>query len=153
MLNFVRLRLLQLLAFSAAIVSFCLFSMRPDFERYLKQNSFGNPMPDAFNGLNNALPIFMLFITATAFLSLWIERKRQHVLWIPLLFGPSACFAGWSVTENFNDPNWFHLLALTTIGMLVSCAVTAVMLIATKKTTEQNDGRTRSARSGVIDLR
>lgn len=141
MLKLVRLRLLQTLAFLAAIVSFCLYSTRPDLERYLKQNVPGNPMPDAFNGLNNAMPVFMLFVMATILVSLWIERKRQQVLWIPLLFGPSACFAGWSVTENFDDPNWFHLLALTTIGMLVSCAVTAVLLIATKKTTEQSDGR------------
>ncbi len=132
MLKLVRLRLLQTLAFLAAIVSFCLYSTHPDLERYLKQNVPGNPMPDAFNGLNNAMPVFMLFVMATILVSLWIERKCQQVLWIPLLFGPSACFAGWSVTENFDDPNWFHLLALTTIGMLVSCAVTAVLLIATK---------------------
>jgi hypothetical protein len=141
MMNLVRIRILQVLAFFAAIVSLCLFAMPTDVERFLKQNAPGQPMPDAFNELNNVIPVFMLFVTATMLLSLWIERKVQPALWIPLVFGPSACFAGWGVTENFDDPNWFHLFALTTIGMLVSCAVTAVLLIATKKTTEQNDAR------------
>ncbi len=45
------------------------------------------------------------------------------------------------MTENFDDPNWFHLFALTTIGMLLSCATTAVLLVATKKTVEKSDGR------------
>jgi uncharacterized membrane protein len=125
----VRLRLLQGLAFFVAIFSFGLFSVRPNIERYLP----GNPMPDAFNGLNNAMPVFMLFITATILVVLWIERKRQHVLLVPLLFGPSACFARWCLTENFNDPTWFHLFALTIMGMMVSCAVVVVLLIAPRK--------------------
>lgn len=140
-MNLVRIRILQVLAFFAAIVSFCLFAIPTDVERFLKQNTPGKPMSDAFDGLNNVKPVFMLFVTATMLLALWIERKVQPILWISLLFGPSACLAGWSVTENFDDANWFHLFALTTIGMLVSCAVTAVLLIATKKTTEQNDSR------------
>jgi hypothetical protein len=52
---------------------------------------------------------------------------------VTLLFGPSACFAGWSLTENFNDPSWFDLFALATSGMLVSCAVTEELLIVTRK--------------------
>jgi len=140
MLLLVRLRLIQGGVLLSAVVSFLLFFMRPDIERYLKENAPGNPMPDAFNGLNGSLVIFMFFVTITLLLGLGIERKRNYILLIPLLFGPSACFAGWYLTENFNDPNWFHLFALTTIGMLVSCAMTAILLIATKKTTEQSIG-------------
>ncbi len=141
MLKLVRIRLLQVLASIAGVVSLCLFTMPPDVERYLEQKRDWQPHADAFNGLNNIVPVFMLFVTATMLLSLWIERKVQPILWIPLLFGPSACFAGWSMTENFDDPNWFHLFALTTIGMLLSCATTAVLLVATKKTVEKSDGR------------
>ncbi|AMV34964.1 hypothetical protein VN12_22750 [Pirellula sp. SH-Sr6A] len=90
-------------------------------------------MPDAFRGLNGMLAIFMMFVTATTLLAIAIETRRQYVLFIPLLFGPSACFVGWFLTENFNDPNWFLLIAPTTVGMVVSCAVTFVMLIATRK--------------------
>ena len=99
----------------------------------------GKPMPDAFKGLNVAIPIFMIFVTASLLLFARIKSKQQYSLLIPLLFGPSACIAGWYLTENLNDPNWFDLFAITTTGMLVSCAVTALLSIADKKTTEPID--------------
>lgn len=135
-----RLRLIQGFALIAALFTLGLFIVRPDIERYLKQNLPGHHMPDAFHGLNGILAIFMLFVTATTLLMTTIEARRQYVLLIPLLFGPTACFAVWLLTENISDPNWFLLLAPTTIGMLVSCAVTFVLLIATRRTTEQSIG-------------
>lgn len=96
-------------------------------------------MPDAFKGLNNSVPIWMIFVTGTLLLLVRIHRKRQHVLLLPLLFGPSVCFVGWYLTENMNDPEWFLLFAYMTIGMLVSCAVTALLSIASKKAKEPID--------------
>ena len=90
-------------------------------------------MPDAFKGLNSSIPIFLVFLTGTLLIVARIDRKRQYSLLLPLLFGPSICVAGWYVTENLNDPEWFLLFACTTIGMLVSCAVTASLSIADKK--------------------
>jgi hypothetical protein len=137
MLQIARLRLIQGSALIAALFSLGLFLVRPDIERYLELNLPGHHMPDAFRGLNGIIAIFMLFVTATVLLVLRIETRRLYVLLIPLLFGPTACLTGWFLTENFDDPNWFLLFAPTTIGMLVSCAVTFVLLIATRKTTEQ----------------
>jgi cytochrome bd-type quinol oxidase subunit 1 len=137
MLQIVRLRLIQGFALIAALVSLGLFLVRPDIERYLEQNLPGHHMPDAFHGLNGIMAIFMLFVTATVLLVMRIETRRQYVLLIPLLFGPTACITGWFLTENLNDPNWFLLFAPTTIGMLVSCAVTTILSIVTKKSTEQ----------------
>ena len=133
------LRLPQALGLVAALVALFLLAVRPNIERYLKENVPGNPMPDAFNGLNGSIPIFMVFVTGTLLLLTRIIRKRQYLLSLPLLFGPAACFVGWYVTENMNDPNWFHLFATTTIGMLVSCAVTALLSIVDKKKIEQSD--------------
>jgi hypothetical protein len=96
----------------------------------------GNPMPDAFNGLNGTTTVFMLFVTVTLLIAMRIETKRRCVLLLPLLFGPTACFTGWCLTENFEDPNWFHLFALCTIGMLVSCLVTVTLLVTNNETTE-----------------
>ena len=141
MVHIVQLRLSQGIALLASLLSICLIALRPDIETILKQNVPGNPMPDAFNGLNGSIPIFMVFIAGTFLLLIRIVRKRLYSLLLPLLFGPSACFAGWYLTENWNDPNWFHLFAITTIGMLVSCAVTFILLaIEAKKTTEQTIG-------------
>ncbi len=119
-----RLRVIQGLTITAAIVSFGLILLRPDIERYLKQYMPGQHMPDAFHGLNGTMTVFMLLVTATLLLAIRIETKRKTALLLPLLFGPIACLVGWCLTENFSDPNWFHLFALTTLGMLVSCVVT-----------------------------
>ena len=125
-----RQRLLQGLAIFATLFSALVLLLRPDIERHLKTSVPGNPMPDAFNGLNGSIPIFMILGTATLILISRIDRKRQYKLLLPLLFGPIACVVGWYLTENLNEPNWFHLFATTTIGMLVSCSITALMSIA-----------------------
>lgn len=138
MLQIARLRLIQGFALIAALFSLGLFLVRPDIERYLEQNLPGHHMTDAFRGLNGILAIFILFVSATTLLMMTIEKRRHYVMLIPLLFGPTACLVGWFLTENLNDPNWFLLLAPTTIGMLVSCAVTFVLLVATRKTTVQS---------------
>ena len=135
----VLMRLTQGLAIFTALVSFCLFATKPNIELYLRRNVPGNPMPDAFRGLNEFVPIWMLFVTGTLLLLARIHRKRQHVLLLPLLFGPSVCFVSWYLTENMNDPEWFLLFASTTIGMLVSCEVTALLSIVSKKTKEPID--------------
>ena len=132
--SFVLLRLTQGLAIFTALVSICLFAAKPDIEAYLKQNVPWTSMPDAFNGLNNSIPINLLFVTGTLLLLARITRKRQYVLLLPLLFGPTSCLVGWYLTENMSDPNWFHLFAITTIGMFVSCAVTALLSIVSRKT-------------------
>ena len=130
----VLLRLTQGFAIFTALVSFYLFAPKPNIESYLSHNVPWTSMPDAFNGLNNSIPINMLFATGTLLLLARITRKRQYALLLPLLFGPTSCLVGWYMTENMNDPNWFHLFALTTIGMLVSCTVTALLSIVSQKT-------------------
>lgn len=131
----IRLGLPQGLAIVAALFTVFLFALKPDIEQYLKQNVPGNPMPDAFNGLNGSIPIFMLLVTATLQLVTRLNRKRQNLLFLPLLFGPFVCSVGWYLTEDLSDPNWFHLFAITTIGMLVSSVVTALLSLVEKKTT------------------
>ena len=123
----------QVLAVIALLLSLILFALRPNIEHILKQCVPGNPMPDAFKGLNDSIPIFMVFVAGTLFLIARINRKRQYSLLLPLLFGPTSCIVGWYLTENPNDPNWFDLIAITTIGMLVSCSVTALLSIVDEK--------------------
>lgn len=84
-------------------------------------------MPDAFDGLNDSVPTFFIFLTVSLVVSLRITLRQLYSLYIPLIAGPAMCVVGWYLTENLNDPNWFHLFALTTIGRLVSCLVTSVL--------------------------
>ncbi len=129
MVSLVSIRATQALALITSLASVCLFAAEPDIEHYLSQNAPGNPMPDAFNGLNGSIPLFMVLLSGTSLLATRLTRKHQYVLFLPLLFWPTACFFGWCLTENFDDPSWFHLFAVTAIGMLVSCPVTAVLSI------------------------
>ena len=132
----VRKTLTYLPAIVLGIATAILLTTRPDIEQYLNEHVPGNHMPDAFNELNETTPYFMLFATTTLIMAGRLVRQGQYVLFLPLLFGPLICIAGWLATEDFGDPNWFHLSALSTIGMLVSSAVTFMLAIADPKTTE-----------------
>ncbi len=135
-----RLRLIQVLTAVAALFSVYLYTQRPDIEQYSKLYFPGNPKPDAFNGLNKAIPLLMVMITVSLLLAARINGRRQFVLYLPLSFGPSACLVGWYVTEDLSDPNWFDLTALATIGMLVSCAITTLLSFAIKQSARQAIG-------------
>lgn len=113
-----------------------LFVSRPDIERFLSQTIPGRHMPDAFDHLNDAVPIFFIFLTASLVVSLRLTLRQLYSLFIPLIAGPAMCVVGWYLTENFDDPNWFHLFAFATIGMLVSCLVTSVLAGMSKNPTE-----------------
>ena len=136
-----RKALTHLPAIAFGIATGVFLATQPDVEKYLKEHVPGNHMPDAFNELNETAPYLTLFATTTLMLAGRLVRQGQYVLFLPLLFGPLICIAGWLVTENFRDPNWFHLSALMTIGMLVSSVVTFVLVIviANPKTTEPRD--------------
>jgi RsiW-degrading membrane proteinase PrsW (M82 family) len=84
-------------------------------------------MTDAFDRLNDAVPIFFIFLTASLVVSLRLTMRQLYSLFMPLIAGPAICVVGWYLTEDFDDPNWFQLCALATIGMLVSCLVTALL--------------------------
>lgn len=110
-----------------AIWTVILLVSRPDIERFLSQTIPGRHMPDAFDRLNDAVPIFCIFLTASLVVSIRLTMRQLYSLFIPLIAGPTMCVTGWYLTENFDDPNWFQLFALATIGMLVSCLVTSVL--------------------------
>jgi hypothetical protein len=128
--------LLGAVTLASIIWTVFLFVSRPDIERFLTQTIPGRHMPDAFDRLNESVPIFFIFLTISLVVMLLLALKQLYSLFIPLIAGPAMCVVGWYMTENFDDPNWFHLFALATIGMLVSCLVTTVLAGMSKKTTE-----------------
>lgn len=132
-----RIRMMQGVACIFGLSSLGLFLFRPDVEQILDEYAPTRHMPDAFRGLNGILAIFFLFVALTQLFLVRIEKQGQFVWLFPLLFGPGVCFVGWCCTENFDDPSWFHLFALITLGMLVSCAVTALLWRFTKSMGKQ----------------
>ncbi len=86
-------------------------------------------MPDAFNHLNKALPIFtiLLFLESLLAYSLVISSKLD--LLIPLAAGPFLGGLSYLLVEGLSDPNWADLFAILTIGMLVSISVTVILVV------------------------
>ena len=128
--------LLGAVTLACTIWTVFLFVSRPDIERFLNQTIPGSHMPDAFDRLNDSVPIFFIFLTASLVVSLRLTMRQLYSLFTPLIAGPAMCVVGWFLTENFDDPNWFHLFALATVGMLVSCLVTSVLAGLSNNPTE-----------------
>ena len=103
------------------------FLTRPNLETYLNHSWPWNSRPDAFMHINNAILPFMTLSTCTSAIGAWVLATHRKSLTIPLTAGPLICAIGWSITDDYQDPTWFHLFALMTIGMLVSCVVTIVL--------------------------
>ena len=91
---FVLLRLTQGLAIFTALVSICLFAAKPDIEEYLRQNVPWTSMPDAFNGLNNSIPINLLFVTGTLLLLVRVNRCQWALQKGPLMSASKGATIG-----------------------------------------------------------
>ncbi|MDM4019606.1 hypothetical protein, partial [Roseiconus lacunae] len=103
---------------------------------FLADSMPGNHMPDAFDHLNSSIPIFVGLMTISFAFLFAIAMSERYSLVAPLFAGPVIGFLGWAVTENFQDPNWFHFVAIGIIGMLVSVLVTLVLAILPREATE-----------------
>lgn len=117
-----------LTAINALAAAFVLFQ-KPDVESFLMDYLPGPHMPDAFRGLNQSIPMTMMLVATSSALASWNAMDRRYKMLVPLLAGPAMCFIGSWMTENWDDPNWLNLVATTSLGMLVSCVITAVLMI------------------------
>lgn len=129
------------LAVLSAVVFTLLLVLKPDIEQYLADSMPGNHMPDAFDHLNRSIPIFFALMTISLALLFAITLKERYSLIVPLLAGPMIASGAWLFTENFQDPNWFHFVATSSMGMLVSCLATSFLAILPTKSTELTAAR------------
>lgn len=111
-------------ALLAALVLF----LEPNVESFLAYNLPGPHMPNAFKHLNQNMPMTMILVATNSALAAKNVMQRRYKMLMPLFAGPGMCFIGWYMTENWDDPSWFHLVALTSLGMLIACAITAVLM-------------------------
>lgn len=112
------------LAVTFATIFALLLLLKPDIEGFLYDSLPGRHMPDAFDHLNESVPVFVALSTASLALLSIVTFKKQYLLIVALAAGPIISVLGWLATENFEDPNWSHLVGLGTIGMWVSCMAT-----------------------------
>ncbi len=109
---------------------------KPDLEGFLMDSLPGHHMSDAFDHLNSSIPVFAVMMTISLTLLTAVTMKERYSLVVSLTAGPVIGVVAWWATENFQDPNWFHFVAINVIGMLVSCLVTSVLAMLPRRTTE-----------------
>ena len=101
----------------------------PDVEAFLSKTFRGGSMPDAFNHLNKALPIFTILLFLQSLLAYSLVMSSKLDLLIPLATGPVLGGLIYLLVEGLSDPNWAELFAILTIGMLVSISVTVILVV------------------------
>ena len=107
-----------------------------DVERFLEDATPGPYMPDAFDHLNESTLPFVALLTLSLILLFAVIIRKRYSLVLPIFAGPAIGSVGWFVTENFQDPTWFHFVAISNIGMAVSCLVTSVLAILLRRSAE-----------------
>ncbi len=100
-----------------------------DVESFLSKTFRGRSMPDAFNHLNKALPIFTIFLFLQSLLAYSLIRSSKLEFLLPLATGPVLGGLCYLLVDGVSDPNWCELFALLTIGMLVSIPVTLILFV------------------------
>jgi hypothetical protein len=122
-----------------AIGGFQLFA-KLDLESMLAIRFQGVARPDAFDGVADIAPLFVVMFAVNSLLAACLVAfHKTPYLWT-LAAGPLLAGLVYVVMHGVTDPAWFTLLALLTIGMLVGAPVTAVQLAATAKRQRENMG-------------
>jgi hypothetical protein len=123
-----------LLTLSPAL-AFCGFQLfaAPDLETWLASRFNGFARPDAFDGVADIAPLFAVVFAVTSLLAACLVAFHRTPYLSTLAAGPLLAGLVYVVMHSVNDPAWFTLLALLTIGMLVGAPVTAVHLAVTAK--------------------
>jgi hypothetical protein len=116
-------------------LTFCGFWLfaTPDLETWLAARLNGLARPDAFDGVADIAPLFAVLFAITSLLAacLVVSRKASYLLL--LAAGPLLAGLVYVVTHGVTDPAWFTLLALLSIGMLLSSPVTAAHVVCATK--------------------
>ena len=99
-----------------------------DVESFLSKTFRGRSMPDAFNHLNKALPIFTIFLFLQSLLAYSLMMSSKLEFLIPLATGPVLGGLCYLLRDGVSDPNWCELFAILIIGMLVSIPVTLILV-------------------------
>ncbi len=90
----------------------------------LLESTFRHHVPhDAFFALNRIIPIFWASLTILLTLAFLATRQRRTDVVLILLAGPILAFLLCVISEDKSDPNWYDILAISTIACFVSALV------------------------------
>ena len=111
---------------------------KPDLEIWLSNQTKGFCRPGAFHDLHHVLVVFMMAFAVTSVLAMLLILFRKSPFLLPLAAGPLIGVATYLVSYGLTDPAWFALLAITSIGMIVSAPVTVVWLWLNRSSTKHS---------------
>lgn len=98
---------------------------RGDLEALLRGALGDRARPDAFDHLNGVSTAFWFAHTCLTMVGILAARSRRLDLLVVLLIGPLIALAVCLPGQNGSDPNWLVVVAVCTIGWLVSTVVGA----------------------------
>jgi hypothetical protein len=115
---------------TAAVVGFHVV-VGADLQAWLKDRAGGLARPDAFDGVNAIWPRFSTLLGITSLLAAYLVVSHKSRSLVVLAIGPCLATVAYLAANGITDPEWFTLLALLSIGMLVSSIVTVWATIRT----------------------
>ncbi len=121
---------IALMVLLPAVGFHCLLSVaQPDLKTWLSVQTEGYSRPDAFDGVNRVSETFSVLFDVFSILTalLIIFRRYQQVLL--MIIGPVLTTLCYLAGNGFHDPAWMSLLALLSIGMLVSSVVVVALIV------------------------
>jgi len=79
--------------------------------------------PDAFDGINSIVYVFFGLHTVLSFVGWMAVTNRRKDVLLVLLVGPALTIALNGATQDWSDPAWFTIVAVSGIGWLVGIVV------------------------------
>lgn len=95
-------------------------------EAFLLRNLGHYSRADAFEHLNSGLPFFWFAHSTLVLMAIEAARFRRTDMLMVLLIGPAIALVFNLFYQEWSDPNWYVLVAVGTIGWLVSTIVGGV---------------------------
>jgi hypothetical protein len=95
-------------------------------EAFLLRNLGRYSRADAFKHLNSGLPFFLFVHSCQVLTAIAAARFRRTDVLTVLLIGPVIALVFNLFYQEWSDPNWYVVVAVGTIGWLVSTIVGGV---------------------------
>lgn len=101
---------------------------RPDLEAWLAVQAQGFARPDAIFHVTAISYYFIVLFGITSLLAAYLVVAGKSQFLVPLAAGPSLTTLVYLASNGITNPDWYSLLALLGVGMLVSYWIRAETL-------------------------